>query len=500
MKKRLLSILLILCMSMTMLSGLTLSASATSGSCGESLTWALNDAGKLTISGEGAMTEFIYREVPWYDLKSEIKVVEMEDGVTTIGRYAFSSCDGLISVIIPDSVTMIGEGAFRDCDRLVSVTIPSSVTTIEDYAFWNCDQLASVTLSDGVKKIGTATFTQCDRLKSVTIPDSVTVIGERAFDSCSSLSSIMIPDSVTSIGTRAFSSCDSLTDITVDPKNPNYSSLDGNLYNKEKTILIQYAPGKSGAFIIPDSVTTIGSSAFYYCSSLTSVRIPASVITIGWWALENCDALIEIVVNENNPKFSSLNGNLYDKEQTKLIQYAIGKKQTEFTAPAEVTTIGARAFYGCERLIGVNLLKDVTVVEDYAFACCDSLEYMKFGISMTEIGGFALGSNETLLDVYYSGRKEEWKSIRIFVGNDALLNAKIHFNYDPSAIRVGDISGDENVDISDAVMLFQHSMLPDLYPIEYAGSVDFNKDGVVDISDAVLLFQHSMLPDLYPIE
>ncbi|MBR2476335.1 MAG: leucine-rich repeat domain-containing protein, partial [Bacteroidaceae bacterium] len=137
--------------------------------------------------------------------------------VTSIGMSAFSNCSGLTSITIPNSVTSIGEEAFYGCTGLTSITIGDSVTSIEDDAFRNCSGLTSIT-----------------------IPNSVTSIGNSAFYNCSGLTSITIPNSVTSIGNSAFNSCSKLTEINVDLENSNFSSIDGVLFNKDKTELIKF--------------------------------------------------------------------------------------------------------------------------------------------------------------------------------------------------------------------------------------------------------------------
>ncbi|MBE6574232.1 MAG: hypothetical protein E7652_07555 [Ruminococcaceae bacterium] len=207
--------------------------------------WSYRD-NTLVISGEGKMGDYDIdgTKAPWTKYNEEIEEIVVEEGVTSIGDYAFYyyslgdyafySCDSLTSVTIPDSVTSIGDHAFYSCTSLTSVTIPDSVTSIGDQAFSNCENLTSVAIPDSVTSIGNDAFSYCDSLTSVTIPDSVTSIGDEVFSSCDSLTSVTIPDSVTSIGDFAFSWCTSLTSVT-----------------------------------IPDSVTSIGYGAFFLCDSLT---------------------------------------------------------------------------------------------------------------------------------------------------------------------------------------------------------------------------------------
>jgi len=262
---------------------------------------------------------------------------EITYSVTSIGAWAFSDCTGLTSVTIPNSVTSIGRAAFYCCTGLTSVTIPNSVTTIGYYAFEYCYGLTSVTIPNSVTSIGDGAFYCCRSLTSLTIPNSVTSIGNFAFFCCTGLTSVTIPNSVTSIGDGAFSGCSCLTSINVASDNSNYCSVDGVLFNKDKTTLIQYPGAKQGAYTIPNSVTSIGDWAFYYCSGLTSVTIPNSVTSIGNSAFSGCSGLQSIKI------------------------------------PNSVTSIGAWAFSDCTGLTSVTIPNSVTSIGNGAFAYCSGL-------------------------------------------------------------------------------------------------------------------------------
>ena len=206
----------------------------------DNLTWKLYEDGTLIISGTGAMKDYDYDDnsdnrSPVCDNQNITKVV-IEDGVTSIGNYAFFYCTGLTSITIPDSVTSIRDSVFYSCTSLTSITIPGSVTSIGNRALSNCSSLTSITIPDSVISIGNAAFSYTD-LKSITIPGSVTSIGSSVFWYCRSLTSITIPDSVTSIGNGTFSHT-GLKSIT-----------------------------------IPDSVTSIGELAFNGCSSLKTISL-----------------------------------------------------------------------------------------------------------------------------------------------------------------------------------------------------------------------------------
>jgi hypothetical protein len=194
----------------------------------------------------------------------------------------------------------------------------------------------SVTIGNSVENIGTEAFYQCSSLESITIPNSVTNIEYKAFEGCSALTSVTIGNSLTSIGYSVFPGCISLTSFQVDNSNTAYSSEDGVLFNKTKTMLILYPAGKAGTYTIPNSVTFIGDVAFSECNSLTSVIIPNSVTDIGDGAFY----------------YSSL---------------------TTVTIPNSVTDIGNHVFCGCSGLTSVTIPNSVTVIGDYAFGSCTGL-------------------------------------------------------------------------------------------------------------------------------
>ena len=315
--------------------------------------------------------------------------------VTTIGINAFSACSNLTDIIvdpenssycsidgvlydkevsvlikcpegkkgdlnIPSSVTTIGDYAFYYCERLKSVTTPNSVKTIGQWAFAYCTGLTSVTIPYSVTTIGDNVFYYCEGLKSVTIPNSVKTIGQWAFAYCTGLTTVTIPYSVTTIGNSAFLACSNLTDIIVDSENSSYCSIDGILYDKEASVLINCPGKKEGEPTIPGSVTVIGSNAFSFCAGLTSVTIPSSVKTIGNEAFSACTGLTFVTI----PNSVTIIGDYAFLSCTGL---------TSVTIPGSATTIGNGAFLGCTGLTSVTIPNSVTTIGIGTFAYCTKL-------------------------------------------------------------------------------------------------------------------------------
>jgi hypothetical protein len=360
--------------------------------------------------------------------------ITVPENVTTIGTEAFFDCSRLTAIqvnssnpnyaslngvlynksmtqliqcpggkagafVIPSNVTAISDSAFTDCRSLTSITIPGSITSIANHMFSDCVSLTAVTIPANVTSIGNYAFYSCTRLASVTIPSSTTHIGFYAFSNCVALTSVTIPKNVTSIENYAFGDCTALTAINVNAGNANYSGVNGVLYDKNVTTLIQYPQGKAGAFTIPSSVTIVASSALANSPALTSVTVPSSVLTIESAAFAYCQSLKVINVSTSNPNYASLDGVLYDKTINTLVQFPSGIAGT-FTIPSSVIKIGNSAFYLCD-LTSVRIPASVSSIGNWSFGSCASLTRMQFDGNVPSTGYQWIYSFNTSLKIVF---------------------------------------------------------------------------------------------------
>ena len=322
----------------------------------------------------------------WYVLDSISDTKTASVASNPSGKYS-GSIDIPESVTYGEvtySVTSIGDDAFYYCPGLISVTIPNSVTSIGRWAFCVCGSLTSITIPNSVTTIGNAAFCGCSGLTSITIPNSVTSIGIQAFQSCSGLTSVTIPNSVTSIGSNAFDYCSGLTSIIVDANNLKYDSRDNcnAIIEKRTTELIWGCKNT----VIPNSVTSIGHTAFSKCTGLTSITIPSSVTSIDGGAFFGCSSLTSINVDANNPKYDSRD-NCNALIETATNTLIAGCKNT--VIPNGVTSIFILAFYGCSGLISIEIPNSVTSIGSLAFSNCSSLTSIEIPNNVTSLGSGA---------------------------------------------------------------------------------------------------------------
>lgn len=422
-----------------------------SGTCGENLTWTFAD-GLLTISGTGTMRDYLPGDgiggAPWsYET---IKRVEIKNGVTSIGEYAFFEC-ALESVEIASSVTSIGEWAFAGCPNLKCVEIPSSVTGMGEDVFLNCQSLERISVDASNKSYCSEDGVLYDKNKTslVCYPD-----GKED-------ETYKMPAGVQTIGDSAFDYCKALKSISVEASSRYFSSEDGVLFNKNKTILIVYPLGKrevtyaipngvtsaAGAFryryvktlILPSSMKSIGNYAFY-SAYIDNFEIPASVTSIGaeafnygrssvyyrgteeqWNKIKFADfaetseiapseAFKNVYYNAKAPEFTysgSCGGNLrWEFSGGTLTISGTGKMDdwnNAYDSPwgtfrvytdtikieDGVETIGAGAFYSFIALKNVSMPSSVRSIGETAFSKCSQMKNINIPNSVTVIGNSA---------------------------------------------------------------------------------------------------------------
>ena len=351
---------------------------------------------------------------------TELTSVEIPEGVTYIGESAFACCQSLESVTIPGSVTEIGEGAFESCDSMMVLELASGLKCVGAFAFSECVALRELVLPNtveriersafagtmalhelvipgNVQEIGDNAFNGCIRLSSLTLSEGIRVIEEMAFSNCSDLTEVLIPASVERLGDGVFADCLAMTQIAVAPESKHFVVRDNILYSKDLSTLVHYPAGKEEQeFTLPEEVRKIaglafasnyflmevmlgdhleevGSYAFARCSCLSFMSLPAQTTRLGVSPFHDCTMLLEIEVDPSNPYYSSVDGVLYNKDQTQLIQYPAGLYEDFYKAPDTVREIAEYACYDAQYLEVLKIPAGVRKIGDMAFAFCDKL-------------------------------------------------------------------------------------------------------------------------------
>ena len=325
--------------------------------------------------------------------------ISVPDSVNTIGGGAFLYCTGLTAVTLPEGVAIIGDSAFGCCTGLTSVTIPDSVTDIVYYAFSDCSSLTTITVPDSVTAIESGVFEGCSSLTSIAIPDGVTVIGGNAFSNCTGLTGITLPDSVTEIVYEAFSGCSNLASITI-PDNVTSIGQDAfygtaylnNVDNWQNHVLymgnhvIQAEEALSGNYAIRQGTRSIADCAFEDCSGITAVTVPDGVVGIGAWAFAGCNALQSIALPNSVKTIGAWAFQHCDSLETIAI-------------PHGITAIEGGTFYYCSGLTSITLPDTITVIEGNAFSNCSQLTEIVLPDSVTEIVGTAFSGCSRLAHI-----------------------------------------------------------------------------------------------------
>ena len=359
------------------------------GVCGDNANWQLNGSGVLTVSGTGAMYDFSYiyePMIPWTDHLEEIQTVVIEEGITSVGNFAFSNAVNLTEVTMADSVSSIGESAFRNCGQLSSVDFPADLTEIKGFAFMNCTALTAAGLGS-VQTIGNSAFFGCSALTDLDLGESLIAIDTLAFSECTALTEVTMPDTVTGLGSDVFSGCSALTTVKL-----SNALTDLPKYTFNDCISLKNVT-------MPEYLTTIGERAFYYCQSLETIQLPFSMIAIGDDAFGHCISLNDIQL----PMALSYVGYFAFNGCTSL---------TSMEFPPNLTYFTGGSFYDCTGLTELVFPEGTTYVDDDAFAGCTGVKKIVFtGDLPTIMGAFI----DITADAWYPAGNETWTS-------DALLD------------------------------------------------------------------------------
>ena len=401
-----------------------------------------------------------------------IDLSEMFNGYTIkkLSDGLFRDCSKLTSIIIPEGVTSIGSSAFQNCSKLTSIVIPESVTSIGSSAFYNCSQLTSIVIPESVTSIGADAFEHCSQLTSIVIPEGVTSIGAQAFVDCYKLHIVSLPRTLESVGENIINypldaiyysgaeeewkniSIGSSNDVidssfviyntpvtSIELKSNNlftyYEVSNGDVYiqelldkNIESIDLSEMFNGytikklsgglfrdcsKLTSIIIPEGVTSIGSSAFYNCSQLTSIVIPEGITSIGSHAFDCCYQLTSIVIPESVTSIGSA-------------AFQNCSQLTSIVIPEGVTSIGSCAFRNCSQLTSIVIPEGVTSIGDEVFVDCYILHIVSLPRTLESVGEQII--NYSLDAIYYSGTEEEWQNISIGNNNNAINSSFVIYN------------------------------------------------------------------------
>lgn len=409
------------------------------GQCGKTLYWNIDDQGKLLVYGTGAMYNFSAGSpAGWSKHIENIKRIEVKDGATTIGNYAFYAATSLKKVAIPQSVTSVGTYAFYSCSNLNNVVLPDELKTLGTCSFYGCSRLEEILVPESVTSMGTYVFAYCSALRKAEINANVATLGEYFFNGCSSLHDLRLNSSLTTIQRYAFNGCRKIQEIRL-PE--TLTTLGDHVFcNCVELLNINLPYGltsvpsatfyncyKLDNVVIPATVNTLGGSAFLsckslknftlpytlgnidtycfrYCSSLTDLKIPGGVPTIADYAFADCSALQKIFIPNS---------------VTSIGQYAFYNctSLTRVAVPSTVVSLGANSFYGCSKL--------------------DTLLVRRYQDPLTELKSGALTRTAATMNIYlpcsrYDDYMEEtsWKSFykRMFM-ESYLYSIALYPNY-----------------------------------------------------------------------
>ncbi len=440
----------------------------------------------------------------------KLKTITLPEGVTNkIGYEAFYNCESLESITIPSGVKSIGSFSFYGCSSLVDINIPNTVTAISNYSFEGCSSLAKINIPDSVTSIGLSSFSGCKSLTCINIPNSVTGIYASAFYGCSNLTNITIPNSVKIIdGGNVFGNCVNLESIYVSQDNMNFSSIDGVLFNKDKTTIVAFPNGKiksSETYEIPDSVTSIGEKAFWGCSSLTSVVIPKNVTSVGRSSFDSCINLKNIYFEGDRPKtesdiFECVTATAYyPKGNSTWEDSVLGNYGGDITwipydlnVPINVSEKAkSMALVSSQNISNAAGISTITAEYDNKTANADYI----IAVVKDKNAEDVLSSDNVLYIDQVTADENGAISKSIPIPSDTNSYDIVVYGPEKTALK-GDVNGDGKVNIVDATDIQKYIVQMISLNEEQLKAADVTGDGKIDIKDVTLIQKY--LVELIP--
>ncbi len=435
-----------------------------SGKCGHSdnvggessVTWSLSEEGVLTISGTGAMDNYLLEtDTPWYKYNNKIKSIVIENGVTSVGNYAFRFCTTATAVTIANSVekigdyafengynivdltlsnklTSVGKEAFSSCSKITSLDLPETLTTTGHYAFSGCKALTSLTIPSSLKTIDGYAFAGCSGLTEVTISDGVKSIQAGAFQTCTALAGVHIPYGLTSVGKSAFSDCTSLKNIyyggtwedwrkvSIDSGNDplkaafchptdEFECGDNLMWSLSEDGVLTI----SGTGAMDNYLLETDTPWYKYNNKIKSIVIENGVTSVGNYAFRFCTTATAVTIANSVEKIGDY-------------AFENGYNIVDLTLSNKLTSVGKEAFSSCSKITSLDLPETLTTTGHYAFSGCKALTSLTIPSSLKTIDGYAFAGCSGLTEVTIS---DGVKSIQAGAFQTCTALAGVHIPY-----------------------------------------------------------------------
>lgn len=358
------------------------------GTLATGATWSISDDGTtLTFTGEGYIPDyFTLGTAPWYPYATSIETVQIGDEIDDYGMFAFYGCDNLTNIFVDegnrDLQSIDGVLFYTPGDELIyfppgrsgSYTVPDCTEDIYESSFIYCTKLTEVIINDNVTNIGDGAFQGCASLKRVVLPNNDHLrLATKAFGDCSSLEDITITNGVTNLLRQVFVGCTSLTEFKITPDHPTMTVVDGALLSKDHTLLFAVPNGKTGEYVIPESVNDVdGTNGLLGCVKLTSISVPQSLNKFP--DISSCTMLESILIADDNPNFKLLDGVVYNADMTQLVACPPAYYRTNLNIPEGVTALTDYCLANCTKLTRLTLPESIAYIMKNSLNNLASLE------------------------------------------------------------------------------------------------------------------------------